>query len=1595
MRLSQFLEAIEKCKFSINLEEKNSDAPQELGNFLDKMSEKENTIQKQEQSIKFDKNNSKNCNNLSFCAEQIIEKQYNIKDLLQLASQLEPLNLKYIYMIEKNLEKLIEMYKQVIKQSKGGEEEGQLNLGYFLENLEKNQEAAKFLQIGMDFSLLHEIIRQNFSQQLKQCESDGKEALEQYELASKLIPKNKLLLQNLGLCVHRMGKKEEGLKKMQVAQKLVPQNDQILLNLGSLYQQDGEYQLALNCYSKALKINKKNAMALFLMGTAHCDLSNYGRAIQYFEKSANLEPYNAKVYNIWGLSLDQLGQDKKSILQFKKAIQIAPQVASFKTNLGAILFEKKKYKEGTRLFIQALEIDPEEIEKIIEKIYVEDPWDEEDVKVNKILVILGSIASCVKKYKGVKQRALLNGNRIIQCGKMNVFRKEIKAEILEFLLEPFLDLGKLRIQQLVEIQQKNYNNNHQDQNGNNNNNDDENSDFEQGDINDVQEEIQNNDIGFFGQGNVNDMINEDQDNNVQQNTGLQQSQLNQNNYNNNQNIINNLDILSEVNMNVLQKQNKCLDIQAINQFNNNDTHINNNFNRNQQEWFQQKCDKQMMQYFGLQNKSLEIYNQSDQYYQQFYRYFQEEKQGLILFKFENDTLNRNEIINKIQSLVENQKEKIKKLIFDGENSINSAYAYKDIIKIQQYQICQFIEPVSTYSIVNEENKIQRVVSLYDQWQRIISISQKKRQTRRQIIQKNGNKIDNFDKKNEFFINDQIKNERNNYQEINNLQVDKIEEAEEDNQYTRDNKLEIQEQKSQNQQLLQIQEDESSLKKNTIYSSSMLVVSGTQSEKDEEKEYRVYEDSQTDMLVVSCTESLILDQNQDLQKDLDKDQELNQLQQNQQQDLSLQNLNLQQKNQEQKQQYQDQKQKQVNKDFQQVKQVQNLQEQLQQDQIKQLQQKKEQTQVLNQNQDIQMNQDKSVIYDSFNQSISFQLLESEKLVCNKIDNMEQNNQKQNDKIVESPQQKQIVQQKDDDLFLKLAKNTEQNQEDSLQIKKHNQIQYENYNEKINEQQELNNKLKLNQVELNEVQVINHLQQYTNKIEEVDKFKNEEEMQNKINNDQNLPQLKEKNGAQANFSLFNQSLDHKINSTNKFEYTGQNSQDTDLKDELDQNKMILFSGIKNQKQKQQVQKSLGPSIFNNQEYKNDNKYLNKNQQKNQMNDNKFSEIIGKNKEQVTLNMANLENDFQKEQEIDQVNIKLQGFGLDFRKQNSEETNLNFVKKEDIQQIQYSEKKQEKQTNDINSLIDYKEKIQNLYQVQLDEIETVQQNDISIKNSDELDQQVYNNIKRGFCEYQIQQKSQNLQNLQQIQSKVQSQIQIQNDQESDLLTEIETPQKKIKKNSENSDIQSISTVKKVFYEQSGEKYKNIQQYQQKSKSQEGIGKQIIEQEIKVLQIEDDKQILNEELDLSQGSQRDQQQQLLFKNKSQEQKQEQKQNQLNQNDIENRQIQKIVEELVEKCVNQENQKNNQAEQNKNNNNDNFINEESNFNNLNLNFANNNSNFSNISKRSQSFCLKYNQYQLIEEEKTNGFQLLENCLNQQQQQQNEDINFYNFLNLY
>lgn len=77
-------------------------------------------------------------------------------------------------------------------------------------------------------------------------------------------------------------------------------------------------------------------------------------------------------------------------------------MASFKTNLGAILFEKKKYKEGTRLFIQALEIDPGEIEKIIEKIYVEDPWDEEDVRVNKILVILGSIASCVKKYKGVK-----------------------------------------------------------------------------------------------------------------------------------------------------------------------------------------------------------------------------------------------------------------------------------------------------------------------------------------------------------------------------------------------------------------------------------------------------------------------------------------------------------------------------------------------------------------------------------------------------------------------------------------------------------------------------------------------------------------------------------------------------------------------------------------------------------------------------------------------------------------------------------------------------------------------------------------------------------------------------------------------------------------------------------------------------------------------------------------------------------------------------------------------------------------------------------------------------------------------------------------
>ena len=111
------------------------------------------------------------------------------------------------------------------------------------------------------------------------------------------------------------------------ATTLNPKSDAAHAGLGDSYRQLGKYESAIKSLELAVKINPNNALAHYTLGLSHSSKKEYTKAIEDYQNALNarvitLDAFRVQVYTFLGEAYENTGQTEKAQEAYKQAKQL-------------------------------------------------------------------------------------------------------------------------------------------------------------------------------------------------------------------------------------------------------------------------------------------------------------------------------------------------------------------------------------------------------------------------------------------------------------------------------------------------------------------------------------------------------------------------------------------------------------------------------------------------------------------------------------------------------------------------------------------------------------------------------------------------------------------------------------------------------------------------------------------------------------------------------------------------------------------------------------------------------------------------------------------------------------------------------------------------------------------------------------------------------------------------------------------------------------------------------------------------------------------------------------------------------------------------
>jgi serine/threonine protein kinase len=164
----------------------------------------------------------------------------------------------------------------------------------------------------------------------------------------------------LGVLCAELGQYEEAIQNYDAALRLDPKDAMAYDRRGLAKGELGQYEEAIRDFDKAIRLDPKDARAYNNRGIAKADLGRHADAIEDFDEALRLDPQYVAAYTNRGLAKFNLGRHAHAIKDYDAAIRLDPKDAMAYYARGAAKFNLGRHADAIEDFEEAIRLDPKD-----------------------------------------------------------------------------------------------------------------------------------------------------------------------------------------------------------------------------------------------------------------------------------------------------------------------------------------------------------------------------------------------------------------------------------------------------------------------------------------------------------------------------------------------------------------------------------------------------------------------------------------------------------------------------------------------------------------------------------------------------------------------------------------------------------------------------------------------------------------------------------------------------------------------------------------------------------------------------------------------------------------------------------------------------------------------------------------------------------------------------------------------------------------------------------------------------------------------------------------------------------------------------------
>lgn len=210
------------------------------------------------------------------------------------------------------------------------------NLGFTILATDRNQEAVEEFELASRLKPSSFDVHTNLAQVLLRLDR-AHEAVEHYRTALALRPENWATEYDLAVALVRDGRLDEALASYRRVLESKPDHAEANNNLGGVLLELGRPQEAREHFVRAIEIDPDLGPAHINLGRVHFTNGEIDAAVKSLRRGVELEPESAEAHNDLGAALAGAGQRDAAIEQFREALRLNPNDAGAKSNLEETL----------------------------------------------------------------------------------------------------------------------------------------------------------------------------------------------------------------------------------------------------------------------------------------------------------------------------------------------------------------------------------------------------------------------------------------------------------------------------------------------------------------------------------------------------------------------------------------------------------------------------------------------------------------------------------------------------------------------------------------------------------------------------------------------------------------------------------------------------------------------------------------------------------------------------------------------------------------------------------------------------------------------------------------------------------------------------------------------------------------------------------------------------------------------------------------------------------------------------------------------------------------------------------------------------------